>query len=103
MYFLALLEASSKGTKLLSNSLIISLTLFKFWLVLSSFLKASSFLLLYFNTPAASSNIILLSSGLLDNISSILPWLIILKLSLAVPLSVKSSVISFNLTFSLFI
>ena len=58
-------------------------------LVRSNLRIASSFLLLYFKTPAASSNIILLSVGLLLIISSTLPCEIILKASLAAPESVS--------------
>ena len=71
--------------------------------VLSNFLVASSFLFLYFNTPAALSNIILLSSGFVLKTFEISPWDIIEKDSLALPLSISNSVISFNLTFSLLI
>ena len=70
--------------------------------VLSNFLKASSFLFLYFNTPAASSNIMRLSSGVDENTFSTSPCEIILNDALDIPESIRRVVISFSLHLSLF-
>ena len=72
-------------------------------LVCSNFFSDSTFLALYLTIPAASSKICLLSSDLLLNISSILPCPIIEYPSLPIPVSIKSSNISFNLQGALFI
>ena len=55
-------------------------------------------LVLYFKTPAASSKMLLLSSALLDRISSTFPWLMIEKASFPRPESMKRSIISFKRT-----
>ena len=96
-YFLALSDCCCKGSKFPSISVNISFILNKLSLVCSNFFSVSSFLALYFTIPAASSNICLLSSDLLLNISSIFPWPIIEYPSLPIPVSINSSTISFNL------
>jgi hypothetical protein len=68
LYSLALLALSSNGTKFSEFSSIIKLILSIFSCVLASLDKLSSFLFLYFKTPAASSNVTLLSSGFSLNI-----------------------------------
>jgi len=90
------------GSTCISSSFIISFILSILSCVLSNFFSASIFLFLYFKTPAALSNITLLSSGLALNTSAISPCEIILNDSLALPLSKSKSNISFSLTFSLF-
>ena len=75
--FLAFSACTSRGPTCVSNVAIISLTLTRFSLSLASLLLASKLLVLYLTIPAASSNNILLSSDLLDKISSILPCPII--------------------------
>ena len=90
--------ASFNGFNLSSVSFRMSPTLDLLSLVLSSLWRASSFLLLYFKTPAASSKMERRSNGLLLIISSILPCDIMLKLSLAIPLSKRKLVISLSLT-----
>ena len=76
--FLALIDWIRRGSNEVSNSFISKLIVFRLSLVFSSFLKDSSLCFLYFKTPAASSIITLLASGLLLTISSTVPWEIIL-------------------------
>ena len=102
-YFSAFSLCSFKGTTCNSNSFIMSFILSILSCVLSNFLVASSFLFLYFKTPAALSNIVLLSSAFVLMILEISPCDIIENDSFALPLSISNSAISFNLTFSLFI
>ena len=80
-----------------------SLILSKFSFVRSSFFSDSCFLVLYFTIPAASSNIFLLSSDLLLNISSIFPCPIIEYPSFPIPVSINNSNTSFSLQGTLFI
>ena len=70
---LAFSQSSSKDGSLSSYVEIISFILIRFCSVLSSFFSASSFLVLYFTIPAASSNSFLLSSDFALKIASILP------------------------------
>lgn len=72
LYSRAFLAASSSGSKFSEFSLIIKLILSILSCVLDSLERLSSFLFLYLSTPAASSNITLLSSGFSLNIWSIL-------------------------------
>ena len=101
-YSCAFLLCFFNGPTWLSNSVIISFTLSMLLWVLSNFLRASSFLFLYFNTPDASSNIIRLSWDEFDNILSTSPCEIILNDSFPIPESNNRLFISFNLHFSLF-
>ena len=103
IYFCAFILWSFNGFNWFVISLIISSTLWILSFVIVNFFTASSFLFLYLSTLAASSNIILLSSALLDKIFPISPCEIILNDSLEAPVSVNNSNISFNLHFSLLI
>ena len=76
--FLALIDWMRRGSKEVSNSLIKRLIVFKLSFVFSNLRKDSSLCFLYFKTPAASSMITLLASGLLLTISSTVPWEIML-------------------------
>ena len=76
--FLAFIDWIRRGSKDVSNSLIKRLIVFKLSLVFSNLRKDSSLCFLYFKTPAASSIITLLASGLLFTISSTVPCDIIL-------------------------
>ena len=102
-YFFALSDWSCNGSKFPSISIIISFILNKLSFVCSNFFSVSSFLDLYFTIPAASSNICLLSSDLLLNISSTFPCPIIEYPSLPIPVSINNSITSFNLHGALFI
>ena len=102
-YFFAFSDCVCNGPKLPSISEIISFILRRFNFVCSNFFSASSFLLLYFTIPAASSNICLLSSDLLLNISSIFPCPIIEYPSFPIPVSINNSSTSFSLQGVLFI
>ena len=103
LYFLATILCSFKGSTVLDNSVIISLILVKFSSVFSNFFNDSSFLFLYFNTPAALSKITRRSLDLLLTISVTLPCEIILNALDPAPESIKRSVISLSLTRELFI
>ena len=72
-YFLATTLCSFKGRTVLDNSSMTSLIRIKFSSVLSNFFKLSSLRFLYFNTPAALSNITLLSLDLEFTISVTFP------------------------------
>ena len=87
----------------MDNSSIIKFILLKLSLVLSSLRRVSSFLFLYFNTPAASSKIVLFSSGLPLIISPIFPWEIIDNEFTLEPESINKFVISLSLTLVLLI
>ena len=95
--FLAFSDCSFSGSIFASISDKISFILSKFNFVCSNFFSDSFFLALYFTIPAASSNILRLSSDLLLKISSILPWPIIEYPSFPIPVSINNSNISFNL------
>ena len=88
---------------MLSISDSMSFILSKLSFVCSSFFSDSTFLTLYLTIPAASSNMCLLSSDLLLNISSILPCPIIEYPSFPIPVSMNNSKTSFNLQGVLFI
>ena len=103
IYFFATLLCFSSGKTVFDSSSIINLNLVKFSSVFSNFFKLSSFLFLYFKTPAALSNIVLLSVGLPLTISVTFPWDIILNAPKPAPESIKRFVMSFNLTLELFI
>ena len=100
IYFSASFFCFSNGFKEDITSLIIRFNLVIFSLVLSSFFKVSSFLFLYFNTPAAFSKSTLLSDDLLSTKALIFPWVIILNFE---ETSNIKSVISLSLTLELFI
>ena len=78
-------------------SLTMSFTRRRFWFVDSSLFIASFRLILNFIIPAVSSIITLLSVGFELSISSILPCSIIVCAFAPMPLSIKRSLISFNL------
>ena len=101
--FLAFSDCNFKGSIFASISDKISLIRSKLSLVCSNFFSDSCFLVLYYTIPAASSKIRRLSSDLLLKISSILPCPIIEYPSFPIPVSIKSSNISFNLHGVLFI
>ena len=101
-YLFALSDCCFNGSKLASISVKISFILKTFSLVCSNFFSDSSFLVLNFTIPAASSNTFLLSSDLLLNISSIFPWPIIEYPSFPIPVSINNSNMSFNLHCVLF-
>ncbi len=90
-YFLAFSACFSRGPICLSNSPRMSFILTRFCSVLLSFLSLSSFRILYFMIPEASSNMPLLSLDLLFRISSTLPCPIIEKPSLPIPVSANKS------------
>ena len=97
-YILAFLACLFNGDTCFSSSMIISLQRSILSLVRCSFAKDSSFLFLYFATPAASSKIALRSIGLASAKLVILPCEIILKESFPKPLSNIRSIISFKRT-----
>ena len=97
-YFLATLLCSSRGFTVFSSSFITKSSLVKFSSVFSNFFKLSSLRFLYFKTPAALSNITLLSLALPLTISVTLPWEIILKALAPAPLSINRSLISLRRT-----
>ena len=101
--FFAFSDWILSGSMFPSISVKMSFIRSKFNLVCSNFFSVSSFLVLYFTIPAASSKIRRLSSDLLLNISSILPCPIIEYPSFPIPVSINSSNISFNLQGVLFI
>ena len=102
-YFLALSDCSFNGSRFPSISVNISFILSKFSFVLSNFFSDSSFLVLYFTIPAASSKTFLLSSDLLLKIWSIFPCPIIEYPSFPIPVSINNSTTSLSLQGVLFI
>ena len=101
-YFFAISLCFFNGLTLFSSSSITNLILEIFSFVFSNFFKLTSFLFLYFNTPAASSKIVRRASGLLEMMSATLPWEIMLNESFPAPVSKNKSVISLSLTLLLF-
>ena len=97
-YFLATLLCSSRGFTVFSSSFITKSSLVKFSSVFSNFFKLSSLRFLYFKTPAALSNITLLSLALPLTISVTFPCEIILKALAPAPLSINKSLISLRRT-----
>ena len=95
--FLAVCAFTSNGPIVFSISAITSPTLCNVDCVFSSFLVASSFLVLYLTIPAASSNTCLLSSDLLDKSSSTFPWDIMLYPSFPRPVSINIAWMSLSL------
>ena len=95
-YFSAFSFCRFKGPTCFSNSTTISPILSRFSLVLSNLRIDSNFRFLYLETPAASSKIPLLSSGLLSAKLEIFPCEIIDKESLPKPVSMIKSTISFK-------
>ena len=79
-----------------------SIRRFKLFCVLSSCLKDSSFFLVYKPIPAASSKIVLLSSGLLSANQLTVPCEIIPSEPLDKPVSTKTSIMSLSLACSPF-
>ena len=102
-YSFALVLSSRSPSILPSISPIISFTLSRLAFAEESFFSDSAFLLLYMTTPAASSNISRLLSGLLLTISAIFPWPIMEYPSTPMPVSIISSLISRSLQLLLLI